>query len=223
MRIRKLTLPASDVSASAAFFRDMLELPANGNVIQVGWSEIRLIPAVEEAPQGVHLAFNVPYDRFDAAIAWLKGRTALQKEPDGRECHVLEGYWQSRSVYFDGPDRSVLELIGRRRLVDPARKRPFGGSELSCLSEVGLPSDNVASTVAEAVSTFGVGTLGPATSGFAAIGNDEGLLIAVDPSRPWFPQKRQLPGARGLEVALDGVETSGILSDRSHGWKVRAA
>lgn len=41
MRIRKLTLPASDVSASAAFFRDMLELPANGNVIQVGWSDLK--------------------------------------------------------------------------------------------------------------------------------------------------------------------------------------
>ncbi|OCO98237.1 MULTISPECIES: glyoxalase/bleomycin resistance/dioxygenase family protein [unclassified Ensifer] len=223
MRIRKLSLPTSDVSKSAGFFRDLLELPTIGNSIQVGWSEIRLIPAMQAAPRGVHLAFNVPYERFDAAIAWLKQRTPLQREPDGNECHVLEGDWQSKSVYFDGPDSSVLELIGRRRLVGPAAKLPFSGSDLSCLSEVGLPTGDVEGTVAEAVWTFGVGTLAPASSSFGAIGNDEGMLIAVDPHRPWFPERRHLPSAQGLEVLLDGVATPGTMLDADHGWKVQAA
>lgn len=223
MRIDKLTLPASDILKSAAFFRDVLDLPVTGNSIQAGWSEIRLISAAEEAPCGVHLAFNVPYDRFDAAVEWLKERTPVQREPDGRECFVLDGHWQAKSVYFDGPDRSVLELIGRRRLADPAGDRPFSGADLSCLSEVGLPTEDVGSLVAESFRTFGMATLGPASSGFAAIGNDEGLLIAVEPSRSWFPQKRQLPSAQGLEITLAGVDAPGAVSDPKHGWTIRAA
>lgn len=220
MRIITLTLPASDVSRSVAFFRDLLELPASGNSIRVGWSEIRLVPAVEPAPRGVHLAFNVPYQQFDAATAWLKERTPLQREPNGAECHVLDGHWQSKSVYFDGPDSAVLELIGRRRLDRSAGKRPFGGSDLHCLSEVGLPTDDVLGTVAEAARTFGVATLAPASSGFAAVGDDQGLLIAVEPNRPWFPERRQLPSAQGLEILLDGVERGGIMVDPRHGWMV---
>ncbi|MBD9555213.1 VOC family protein [Ensifer sp. ENS03] len=222
MHISRLILPASDVANSAAFFRDVLELPTAGNSIQVGWSEIQLIAAAEGAPHGVHLAFNVPFARFDMAVAWLEGRTLLQKEPGGEACFALEGDWQSRSIYFDGPDNAVLELIGRRRLIHPADKRPFSGADLSCLSEVGVPSDDVEGMVAEAAWTFGVGTVGPASSSFAAIGNDEGMLIAVDPNRPWFPQKRQRPGANGLEIWVNDVKSPGTVSDAQHGWKVRA-
>lgn len=171
----------------------------------------------------MHLAFNVPYNRFDAAIKWLKERTPLQREPDSGECFVLEGHWQSISIYFDGPDSSVLELIGRRRLIGPAGKRPFSGADLSCLSEIGLPTEDVGSVIAEAARTFGVATLGPASPGFAAIGSDEGLLIAVAPSRPWFPEKRQLPSAKGLEIWLSGVDAPGAMSELANGWKIHAA
>lgn len=223
MRITQLTLPASDVSKSAAFFRDVLELPTAAGSVQVGWSEIRLVSAIGDAPHGVHMAFNVPYDRFDAAIEWLKERTPLQHEPDSGQCFVLEGHWQSKSVYFDGPDNSVLELIGRRRLTGPSGKRPFSGADLCCLSEVGLPAEDVGSVVAEAARTFGVATLGPASPGFAAIGSDQGLLIAVAPNRPWFPEKRQLPSARGLEITVAGVKTPAAMSDLVNGWTVRTA
>jgi hypothetical protein len=221
MRITRLRLLASDVSRSVSFFRDVLELPAAGNSIQVGWSEIQLMPAVEDVPCGVHLAFNVPYVRFDAAVAWLKARAPLQRDTQDNDCFVHEG-WQSRSVYFDGPDNAVLELIGRRRLEHPSGARPFGGADLSCLSEVGVPSSDVEGTVAEAAWTIGVGTIGSASSSFAAIGDDEGVLIAVDPSRTWFPQHRQLPSARGLEIWVSGAKSPGTMSDADHGWKVRA-
>ncbi|MFK0275640.1 VOC family protein [Ensifer sp. NPDC090286] len=221
MRISRLILPASNVSKSAGFFRDILDLPTAGGVIRIGWSEIQLIPAVGETPHGVHLAFNVPYARFDAAAAWLKERTSLQSEPDGNERFALEADWQSRSVYFDGPDNAVLELIGRRRLVHPAGDRPFSGADLHCLSEVGIPVDDVEGTAAEAAWTFGVGTVGSASASFAAIGDDEGLLIAVEPNRPWFPEKSKLPGAYGLEIWVSGVRSPGTMSDVRHGWKVR--
>lgn len=117
----------------------------------------------------------------------------------------------------------MLELIGRRKLAGSAGRRPFSGADLSCLSEVGLPAEDVGSVVARAARTFGVGTLGPASPGFAAIGDDEGMLIAVAPDRSWFPQKRQMPSARGLEITLAGVEAPATMSDPVHGWTVHAA
>ncbi|MEW2875306.1 hypothetical protein AB1B06_28980, partial [Pseudomonas aeruginosa] len=56
---------------------------------------------------------------------------------------ALESSWQSQSVYFTGPDGLILELIGRRRLPASACEGVFHGSELTCLSEVGLPSRDV--------------------------------------------------------------------------------
>lgn len=222
MRIRKLTLPTSDVSKSVAFFRELLELPATESSIRVGWSEIRLVPAIGEPPRGVHLAFNVGYERFDAAMSWLKQRTPLQRVPESGECAVLEGDWQSKSVYFEGPDNAVLELIGRRRLAGSSQTGPFGGSDLDCVSEVGVPADDVVGTAAEFARTFAVTTLGQASPSFAAIGDDEGLVIAVAPDRPWFPERRQLPSAKGLEILLEGVKAPGMLVNPLRGWKVHA-
>lgn len=222
MRIRELTLPVSDIARSASFFRDVLELPADGHSIKVGWSRIQLIAAVGGVGRGVHLAFNVPYDRVDDAIAWLKMRVPLQKMPDGTECFTNDGHWQSRSVYFEGLDGAILELIGRRRFVGPSGARPFSGSDLACISEVGLPTESVEQFVAKATLTFAMPTFGSASPGFAAVGGGEALLIAVDPGRPWFPESIQLPTARGLEVLLDGVDMAGTIVDPVHGWRVKS-
>ena len=221
MRIHALQLPVSDVAQVGGYFADVLQLPVQDDVVQIGWTQMRLRPAGHDPIGGVHLAFNVPADRFDAATAWLLARTPLQRNAAGEAHFTFGGRWDSESIYFDGPDGLILELIGRRRLPASGRVDAFHGSELTCVSEVGLPTADVAALGARAEAAFGLGYLSPPVPHFAALGGDEGLLIVVDATRRWFPEQKVLPNARGIVVTLGDVDT-GELDDSAQGWRVRA-
>lgn len=223
MRIEHLTLPVSDLAAVAAYFRDVLQLPVDGGRVQVGWSALQLVPAGELPVGGVHLAFNVPHNRFTEAAAWLDARATRQRNAEGQEHFTFEGRWDSESIYFTGPDGLILELIARRRLPASALHGAFHGSEMTCISEVGLPTVSVAVTQARIEATFGLEPLSPPTPYFAPMGDDEGLLIVADVTRRWFPEQRSLPNARGVQARLSGVTAGAELIDAAHGWRVYSA
>lgn len=219
MRLHQLRLPTPDPDASVAFYRDVLQLPVSGTRVGVGWSEIELV-ATDNPVGSVHLAFNLPHARFDAAIAWLAPSAALLHDSQGRQRFHLDGQWQSDSVYFAGPDGAVLELIARQPLGRGGERRgPFAGEELLCLSEVGLPTADVAAVRASVATHLNARPLGPVNKAFAALGDHEGLLIVVDHHRPWFPQLRQQPWAQGIHLTLQGPTPGTHLSDAT-GWQI---
>lgn len=222
MRIRKVTIPTSDIAASASFFQDVLDLEVDRSTVSLGWSQIEFISGNDLENGGLHLAFNVAYRQFDQATDWLRQRTALQQDSYGNDSFALGGYWQSKSIYFEGPDGSILELIGRRRLGGSSSTAPFNGSDLICVSEIGLPTDNLDSLVAESARVLGIAALAPPSNEFAAIGDDNGLFIGVVGNRPWFPENRQNPKAQGVTVIVDGVISGGMIESRPYGWRVAA-
>lgn len=219
MRILQLALPVSDVAQVAAYFSDVLQLPVNGDSVQIGWTRLQLRAAGSDPVGGVHLAFNVPANRFVAATEWLLARAPLQTNAKGEAHFTFGDAWASESIYFEGPDGLILELIGRRRLPASDRTGPFHGSELTCVSEVGLPVADVPALHTRAEAALGLKPLSPPTPHFAALGDDAGLLIVVDATRAWFPEQRVLPNAHGIEVRVEEV-APGELEDGSHGWRV---
>lgn len=223
MRLLHLSLPVSDVANVAAYFRDVLQLEVAGDQVRIGWSTIQLQPANGRPVGGVHLAFNVPDNRFADAMSWLRARTPLQCNPEGLDYFALESSWQSQSVYFTGPDGLILELIGRRRLPASDRSGVFHGSELTCLSEVGLPSHDVDAVREQSNQRFGLRPISPPSPQFAPMGDDEGLLIVVAADRRWFPEQKDLPNAQGLQLQVADVSGSGELHDAALGWRVQAA
>lgn len=220
MRLLHVSLPVRDPAAAAAFYRQVLGLPVEGRCVRAGWSRIELVPGRQGAGSA-HLAFNIPPGRFDAAVDWLWQRAALLGDPGGRRRFRLDGAWRADSVYFAGPDDAVLELIARAPLGPrPARTGAFDPGEILCLSEIGLPSANVPAVV-EAARTFGAAPLAPATDDFAPLGGHRGLLIVVDRERPWFPERRRAPWARGVRVVLSGPRPGLRLRD-AEGWEAVA-
>ncbi len=219
MRILHIALPVSDVAQVGTYFNNVLQLPVNGDSVQIGWTRLQLRAAGSDPVGGVHLAFNVPANRFVAATEWLLARAPLQTNAKGEAHFTFGDAWASESIYFEGPDGLILELIGRRRLPASERVGPFHGSELTCVSEVGLPTADVPALHARAEAALALRPLSPPTPHFAALGDDEGLLIVVDPTRAWFPEQKVLPNARGIEVRA-GEVLPGELEDRSHGWRV---
>ncbi|WP_367380657.1 VOC family protein [Stenotrophomonas cyclobalanopsidis] len=229
MRLLHLTLPVSDLGTVAAWSHDVLQLRVVGNHVHIGWSTIELQAANGQPLGGVHLAFNVPDNRFNEAMTWLRERVPLQRNPEGIDYFALESSWQSQSVYFTGPDGLILELIGRKRLPAGTRVGAFYGSELTCLSseltclsEVGLPSADVDAVRAEASARLGLQPLSPPSPQFAPMGDDECLLIVVAADRRWFPEQKDLPHAQSLLLRVGDVQGSGELADAAQGWRVVA-
>jgi catechol 2,3-dioxygenase-like lactoylglutathione lyase family enzyme len=215
MRITHIEWPSTDVDACLAFFREVLQLKTSGHVVHAGWTEIAVVPASRPADGALHLAFNVPHERFDAACEWIAARAMVLTDPMGEEQFHLDAPWDATSVYFAGPHDAVLELIARRPLGSTGRAwGPFHGSEISGVSEVGLPTDDVPALVRELVVQFGLTPFGQVSDVFAPMGGHEGLLIVVDRQRRWFPELRQLPWADGVRVRLGGV-ASGQMNSAS--------
>src|SRR4029450_7709508 len=119
MLIRQVELPVSDALEAARFYGEVLDLPtqAGGAVVevQVGLSGLLLVPGPVE-PGAYHCAITVPKDRFAEAKTWLQERVS-PLEREGLDEFTLEAPWNSKSLYFAGPDGILLELIARH---DPA-------------------------------------------------------------------------------------------------------
>lgn len=217
MRIVQIEMPAPDPAATVAFYREVLGLPvaADGAVL-AGTSRIAPYPGAASA-RAWHIAFNIPRNRLDAAASWLAARVPLLTDAHGVTRFTFGGAWRSESVYFDGPDGAVLELIARQG-IEVEGQGAFGPGELLSVSEIGLPARDVAATTAACAEAFGLAPFSPPTPVFAPLGDDEGLLILSDAQRRWFPDQTRLPRGDGLRVVLADVRT-GVLEDAA-GWRV---
>lgn len=213
MHLTLVGLPVLDVAAAARFWSTTLGLTVDSGDglarVRVGTNVLELRRAPRGAATGPHhLAVTIPTGSFDAAKAWLAPRATLL-DRDGQDEFEGPAGWSSRSVYFDGPERAVLELIERRDLegADPW-SGPFGPTDLLGLSEVGVAVPDVAAVVSRLSTDAGVlPYANPPTASFAAVGDVHGLLILVAPDRPWLPttDRRAGPVVTQVEAAVAGA------------------
>lgn len=214
MRIRRATLTVDRPSEAVAFYREVLELPIavhDGRAtVEIGRS--RLVLEEGDEFDGVHhLAFAIAPADFELARTWLSQRV----EPilvDGSD--VIEGPegWNSRSVYFLGPEGILLELIAR----DADEHMPATQGQvprLLALSEVGIGVPDVAQGVRTLEQDLGLPAFPPQGTQFAPVGDHDGLIILVGQDRIWFPTQAQ-QAARGPVTVELAAPRAGRLSLR---------
>jgi hypothetical protein len=202
MRIHAVTLPARQIAEVADAYRALgfrVRTTADEAEVHVGWTRLRF--TADPGYVGAHhLALTIPTGTFDAARDWLRARAEVIA-PDGRDEFDGPGTWDSRSVYFRGPDAQVLELIERRALEPDGLAAPFDAARIMGVSEVGVVVDDVPSAV-RALEGAGLSSYGGfATDGFAAVGDVDGLVILVAAGRPWVPEGVQV--AAHVPVVVD--------------------
>lgn len=206
MKITRVSAQVRDTSTAAEFFENVLGLGVErmpgAVVVRIGTTLLELMenPAAEGDH---HFAVTIPSNKFTEAKRWLQQRTVLlgTLEADEFECSPT---WNARSLYFAGPDRSVLELITRRDL-DNATPGPFSSDDLLCISEVGVASSDVLALAAflEKAATAPSYGAGPGSS-FSPVGDTDGLLILVSPGRAWFPTTDRLAATSPISVEAVG-------------------
>lgn len=210
--IRSLRLHTHRLDALRTYYPRRLGLPMvaetkDSATFRIGATDLTFAVAAQGEPC-YHFAFNIPENRLDAAMEWIRPISPLLKRPDGSEVYHFES-WNAHSVYFLDPAGNLLELIARHSLKNAATSA-FDGRSLLNVSEIGVVVDRVADTVASADAHLGMGvfagSLGPK---FAALGDDHGLLIVVEKGRAWnsielparvFPTTVELCGDRAARL-----------------------
>lgn len=188
MKIRQVTLTVTRPDRAATFYRDALQLPvvADGGRVTVAIGSSRLVLEHGDQFEGLHhLAVGIAPANFELARKWLAQRV----EPivvDGSE--VIQGPdgWNSRSVYFLGPEDIVLEYIAR----DADGHLPAGAGPVPqplSLSEVGIAVPDVSEAVRTLNRDLGLPAFPPQGRQFAPVGGHDGLIILVAQERTWFP------------------------------------
>ncbi|MBF4592135.1 hypothetical protein ITJ58_00030 [Curtobacterium flaccumfaciens] len=223
MDIRQVQLATRSLADTARFY-ERLGCPVeavDATVRVVVGSTLLVFRELPEMTGALHLAITIPTGTFDAAKAWIAGLTTVLGTDDQDE---FEGppNWNSRSVYFEGPDQQLLELIERRDLESGARRVGDGSGTgtgsvvpLVSVSEVGVPVPDVLGAV-EALRRAGLEPYAnPPGESFAAVGDVDGLVILVSPDRRWFPTGDRSPSSAPvvIDVGLDAPVglTEGVL------------
>lgn len=199
MDIRQVQLATRSLADTARFYERLgcsVEIVDATVRIVVG-STLLVFRELPEMTGALHLAITIPTGTFDAAKAWIVGLTTVLGTDDQDE---FEGppNWNSRSVYFEGPDQQLLELIERRDL--PGDVGENTAVPLVSVSEVGVPVPDVLGAV-EALRRAGLEPYANAPGeSFAAVGDVDGLVILVSPDRRWFPTGDRSPSSAPVVI-----------------------
>jgi catechol-2,3-dioxygenase len=188
MRIVELHLRTARLAEVADFYGSVLGMPSGGRDVgaagfQAGSTRLIFESASYGAPT-YHFAFNIPRDGFDEAKRWLASRVALVTKDEVDE--YSSESWNARFMYFYDPAGNIVEFIARKGLPLDA-SGPFDAHEVLSVSEIGLPVDDVRASAIILTDKLGISPYQGQSPEFAALGDEQGLLIVVKNGRHWFP------------------------------------
>ena len=205
MKFLEITLPVHDPSRWVSWLSGNLGTPpTDGHGVTIGWTALRftaLSPDASDASpdRGHHLAFAIPTGSIDDAAGRIEqatGRPLL--DDDGVTVIDRGGNWASRSIYFTGPESSVLELIEHAdRPEAETPTAPDGSPTLLGVAEIGRGVADVAAAGDDLAAQYGDllphGFGDPGRRVIAAYGDIDGAVVLAKDDRPWYPTQDVLP------------------------------
>ena len=191
MRYSEVHLAVKSIEETRHFYHDVLGLPImkeSNDLIgfQLQTSQLFFHQKTSVDPV-YHLAFNIPYQQVSAAAQWLAERTERIPVETGEYVADFVN-WKAKAVYFFDNNGNILECIGREDLHINAEE-VFTTQSFYSVSEFGLVTPDVPETCSWINEKFGTPVFfkQPPLPGFAAMGDDEGLMIVVSEHRNWYP------------------------------------
>jgi len=195
LRFVHITLEAheSRVRALHDFYAGALGLASAGApAFEVGTTTLEFTPVARGEPF-YHFALRVPRNRFAAARAWIGDRAELLPDEETGDTRFDFTFWNAEACYVHDPCGNIVELIAHHELPDETpNDRPFGGSELLGVCELGAPGPDVPA-MAGALGRLGIelwdGTI-DVPGRLAFMGGRDGVVILTPLGRGWLPTGR---------------------------------
>ena len=188
MKIKELIVYTQNLKSQIDFYSKVLEFEIlHQNDIscrfKLGDSILSFIYQKNATPY--HFAFNIPSNKADEALIWLKQRINILPF-NGKEMVDFKS-WNAKALYFYDYDKNIVEFISRKN-INMHSYVPFSSKDILNISEIGVSSTDMEKTF----KTINVFKLIDVYSGnferFCALGNDEGMFIIANPTvKKWFP------------------------------------
>lgn len=188
MQIKKLKIFTTKLSEQSQFYAEILGLekldPTEKTVsFKIGKSVLEFEKAKHSTPY--HFAINIPSNKEEEALDWLKNRVKILKDGNN-EIQNFEA-WNAKAMYFYDIDNNIVEFIARKNLNNQTEGK-FDQNSLLEISEIGLPTNDIENEFKILSENFGLEIYSGGFDRFCAIGNENGLFICVDKNiKDWFP------------------------------------
>lgn len=193
MKIKELHLLSDDIKETEQFYNSVLDIPTelrNANYVSFVFGSTRLIFTQTEKVNNpvYHYAFDIPYNKLEEAMEWVKARTTLIPVIEDDNFISTFDLWNAKSFYFYDNNKNLLEFICRFDVEDQTNK-VFDSSSILYVSEIGIVSKSASKTAQHLTTEYNVAeyTKQAGTDSFTALGDDYGLLVLVNDQRNWFP------------------------------------
>ena len=191
MDILEIEILSDNIEETTKFYSELLGfkiLHADRNTISfaVGKSVLTFIKSDNLNPK-YHFAFNIPENKLDEAIEWCKNKVDLIFIEDQNVITNFEN-WNANAVYFYDNNGNLLEFIARHDL-NNTQNESFSSKSILNISEIGIVNENPLALGKELIAKHNLKFFSKNDNSelFAAVGDDEGLLIIVKPNRNWYP------------------------------------
>lgn len=190
MNIIELELLSDDLTGTAKFYKEILGVEAyrwaaDTVTFRIGYTRLIFRKSNEMKPV-YHFAIDVPNNRFEQAITFIKSKIPLIPV-EGKDIADFVN-WNAKSLYFYDNNGNILELI-TRYANQTFQQEDFSGKSYISVSEIGLVTNNVPELADTLKKLFGVPIFHrqPRGEHFTVSGDDEGLFIIASKGRDWYP------------------------------------
>lgn len=179
MKIQQLKVKTANFEDQLEFYKANLGLEISNKtdnkfIVKIGYSNLEFHRCEKSVPY--HIAFHMGANQENQALEWLKDRVSILRD-DGKEIVDFPA-WNAASIYFYDTDKNIIEFISRKNRFEG--KAGFSGKSLLGIAEIGLSTDMLAENFRFLNQYLKLEIYFGSPEVFCAIGDDEGLLIAVD-------------------------------------------
>ena len=191
MNIFELELLTDSITETELFYNDVIGLETisktNSSVSFTAGSTKLTFRSSENLKPVYHFAFDIPNNKLLEAFAWIEKKTGILEVVPPEK--IADFYnWNAKSFYFYDNNANILEFIARFSL-DNTSEKPFDGSLVLSVSEIGFVSKNVSKLSDEMYNKYDLSIFPkqPKLDKFIVLGTDTGLFILVEENRDWYP------------------------------------
>ena len=191
MNILELELLTDSITETESFYNDVIGLETisktNSSVSFTAGSTKLTFRSSENLKPVYHFAFDIPNNKLQEAFAWIEKKTGILEVVPPEK--IADFYnWNAKSFYFYDNNANILEFIARFSL-DNTSEKPFDGSLVLSVSEIGFVSKNVSKLSDEMYNKYDLSIFPkqPKLDKFIVLGTDTGLFILVEENRDWYP------------------------------------
>ena len=188
MKIKELKIYTQNLLDQIDFYSnqiglDLIETSETEAQFMVGKSILKIVKSEKFKPY--HFAINIPNNKENEALKWLKERVKILK--DGKTEIQDFDFWNAKAIYFYDIDQNIVEFIARKNMKNES-KEEFSVNSLLEISEIGMPVNDIETTFSTLKKIANIEIFDGGFERFCAIGDENGLFICINKKiKDWFP------------------------------------